>query len=206
MENSQDHWDRIYGRTTDGEFSWTQKVPDTSLKFIHEAHLSKSANIIDIGGGDSKLADYLLKEGFCNITVLDISANALERAKKRLGNKSDKVNWIVSDVTTFRSDVLFDFWHDRAAFHFLITGQQIEKYISAAKKAVKINGYVTIGTFSKEGPAKCSGLDVKQYSEDSLTDELKKGFEKIKCINEDHRTPFDTKQNFLFCLFKKNQN
>jgi len=200
----KNHWESIYSGKSSEEFSWTQEIPDTSLKFIHKAHLSKLSNIIDIGGGDSKLVDYLIEEGFKNITVLDISANALCRAKKCLGKKAGNVNWIVSDVTNFRSDISFDFWHDRAAFHFLTTKQQISKYILTAKKAVKINGFVTIGTFSKEGPVKCSGLDVKQYSEETLTEELKRGFEKIKCINEEHTTPFNTKQNFLFCFFKKN--
>lgn len=203
MEQSKNHWENIYSTKQPNEVSWTQEVPKTSLDFIHAAHLDKQANIIDIGGGDSKLVDYLLEEGYENISVLDISEEALTRVKKRLGGKAGNVTWIVSDITEFNPPTTYDFWHDRAAFHFLTTEPQIVKYLSTARQAVKKDGVVTIGTFSDNGPKKCSGLDIKQYTEDALTAELENGFEKIKCINEDHTTPFDTKQNFLFCSFKR---
>jgi len=206
MEQSKNHWEKIYSTKQPNEVSWTQEVPKTSLEFIHAAQLDKQANIIDIGGGDSKLVDYLLDEGYENISVLDISEEALTRAKKRLGIKADLVNWIVSDITEFKPSATYDFWHDRAAFHFLTTQSQIVKYLSTARQAVKEYGIVTIGTFSDNGPKMCSGLDIKQYTEDALTAELEKGFEKIKCITEDHKTPFDTTQNFLFCSFKRHDS
>jgi SAM-dependent methyltransferase len=195
------HWEKVYETKNPDEVSWTQEVPQTSLDFIHSFGLPKTARIIDIGGGDSKLADYLLNEGFENITVLDISSIALDKAKQRLGDKAKKVNWIVSDITSYEPSTHFDVWHDRATFHFLTTKDQVAKYIDTARKAV--DGYLTIGTFSDTGPDKCSGLNVKQYSEETLSQELKKGFDKIRCITEDHTTPFDTRQNFLFCSFKR---
>ncbi len=205
MANSkQNHWNRVYKTKDPNQVSWTQDFPKTSLDFIHSFNLSKNAKIIDIGGGDSKLVDYLLSEGFENITVLDISAEALERAKKRLGNKANKVNWVVSDIVKFKPDTTFELWHDRATFHFLTTNTQIEKYINTARNYV--SGYLTIGTFSETGPEKCSGLPVKQYNEEKLTAELQNGFDKIRCITEDHTTPFATTQNFLFCSFKKHLN
>jgi 2-polyprenyl-3-methyl-5-hydroxy-6-metoxy-1,4-benzoquinol methylase len=163
--------------------------------------LSKTAKIIDIGGGDSKLVDFLIEEGFENVSVLDISKKALDKAKLRLGEKAQKVNWIVSDITHFEPNTTYDVWHDRATFHFLTTPEQISKYIETAQKS--ITGYLIIGTFSENGPKKCSGLDIKQYNETTLTNELKTGFEKISCVTEDHKTPFGTSQNFLFCSFKK---
>jgi SAM-dependent methyltransferase len=163
--------------------------------------LGKRAKIIDIGGGDSKLVDYLLDQGYENISVLDISTKALEKAKNRLGNKAEKVNWIVSDITDFEPNTQYDIWHDRAAFHFLTTTEQIEKYLTIARMSV--TGYITIGTFSENGPTKCSGLEIKQYSEETLIAEFNKSFEKIRCIKEDHTTPFGTKQNFLICGFKR---
>jgi 2-polyprenyl-3-methyl-5-hydroxy-6-metoxy-1,4-benzoquinol methylase len=195
------HWETVYATKTPEEISWTQEIPKTSLEFIHSFGLKKSASIIDIGGGDSKLVDYLVDEGYENLTVLDISANALDKAKQRLGNKAERVNWVVSDITEFEPGTKFDIWHDRATFHFLTTSEQITKYIETAIKATK--GYLTIGTFSENGPGKCSGLEVKQYSEEALETELNKGFKKLRCVNEDHRTPFGTLQNFLFCSFKR---
>ncbi|MBU7571309.1 MAG: class I SAM-dependent methyltransferase [Flavobacterium sp.] len=201
---NKEHWEAVYQNKGPEEVSWTQEIPKTSLNFIHSFNLDKSAKIIDIGGGDSKLVDFLLDEGFENISVLDISAKALEKAKLRLGNRSEKVNWIVSDILDFKPDTTFDVWHDRAAFHFLTTKEQVEKYIEIAQSAV--SGYLTIGTFSENGPKKCSGLDIKQYSEETLHTVLKNRFEKLHCIYEDHKTPFNTTQNFLFCSFKRNRN
>ena len=200
-ENKKAHWEKVYQTNTLDKVSWTQPVPQTSLDFIHSFHLSKTSKIIDIGGGDSKLVDYLLEEGFEDITVLDISGAALEKAKTRLGSKSSQVKWIVSDITVFKPEEFYDLWHDRATFHFLTEENQIATYLDIAGKA--ITNYLVIGTFLKNGPEKCSGLPVKQYSEIQLQNQLKKDFTKIRCINEDHVTPFHTTQNFLFCSFKK---
>jgi 2-polyprenyl-3-methyl-5-hydroxy-6-metoxy-1,4-benzoquinol methylase len=197
----KNHWETVYETRQPHEVSWTQEKPATSLYFIDSFHLPKTANIIDIGGGDSKLVDYLLEEGFENITVLDISEKALEKAQARLGNKAGKVKWVVSDITEFASAEQYDVWHDRATFHFLTRNEQITRYLEAARKAVK--GYLAIGTFSDNGPDRCSGLAVRQYSENDLQAQLVNGFAKIKCITEDHITPFNTRQNFLFCSFKR---
>ena len=120
------------------------------------------------------------------------------------GEKANKVNWIVSDITEFKPNMIYDVWHDRATFHFLTTTSQVEKYLKIARNSVK--GFLTIGTFSKNGPEKCSGLEIKQYDEMELTSELKNGFVKIKCVTEDHLTPFHTMQNFLFSSFKRQLN
>jgi hypothetical protein len=176
-------------------------VPTTSLNLIRSFAIDKSAGIIDIGGGDSNLVDYLLDEGYSNITVLDISGEALERAKKRLGAKADNVKWIESDITEFKPTEQYAVWHDRAAFHFLTTPEQIANYVDTATKAV--TGYLAIGTFSKNGPKRCSGLDITQYNQEKLQATFAKGFEQLECLTEDHTTPFNTTQNFIFCSFKK---
>lgn len=203
MNQNKDHWENIYRTKEPAELSWTEEVPETSLAFIHSFQLPRTARIIDVGGGDSKLAECLLNEGFEHITVLDISENSIERSKIKLGRKAEKINWIVQDITSFRSDIQFDCWHDRAAFHFLTSTDEIIKYTSVARQYIRPKGYAVIGTFSENGPEKCSGLPVTQYSENALTQQLKKGFEKIKCITEDHTTPFLTTQNFLFCSFRR---
>lgn len=205
-ESRKEHWDKIYSTRQAYEVSWTQENPKTSLDFIHSFNLPKRASIIDVGGGDSKLVDKLMEEGFDDITVLDISEEALKRAQERLGPKARKVNWVVSDITKFRTEKKYDLWHDRATFHFLTTIDQINKYLDRARKNLKENGFLTIGTFSDKGPKKCSGLEIKQYSENTLQDQLRSGFNKIKCIVEDHHTPFNTLQNFLFCSFRRQPN
>ncbi|MCI4442387.1 MAG: class I SAM-dependent methyltransferase [Lentimicrobium sp.] len=199
--NRKNHWDAVYETKQPNEVSWTQENPKTSLDFIQETRLGKSAKIIDIGGGDSKLVDFLLEEGYENITVLDIAEKALERAKKRLGKNAEKVNWIVSDITEFKPETTYNIWHDRATFHFLTTPEQIKTYAEITKKWV--TDFLIIGAFSENGPKKCSGLDIKQYSEMEMENQFSNSFKKLKCISEDHITPFETKQNFTFCVFEK---
>jgi ubiquinone/menaquinone biosynthesis C-methylase UbiE len=199
----QEHWDRVYSSKAEDEVSWFQSYPRTSMQFVESFGLPLSANIIDIGGGDSQFANALLEKGYRNIYVLDISSAAIERAKKRLGERSLQVTWIVSDITAFQPPVKFDFWHDRATFHFLTSEDKINQYLSIAADATRKNGYLVLGTFSENGPQKCSGLPIKQYTETSLPARFKPSFEKLKCFNEDHLTPSGSVQNFLFCSFKR---
>lgn len=199
----KEHWEKIYQTKKPEEVSWFQPTPQTSLDFIKKFNIPETAKVIDIGGGDSFLVDHLLDLGFQNVTVLDISEAALERARKRLGSRAEKVKWIVADAGEFEPVEQYDFWHDRAAFHFLTDKEEISKYISAAHKGLSPDGLLVIGTFSDQGPEKCSGLTIKQYSEESMTRRLQPLFQKIECTILNHRTPFDTVQNFVFCVFRK---
>jgi len=199
----KNHWEKVYNTKQLNEVSWYQPTTQVSLDFVRELNIPVDAAIIDIGGGDSFLVDHLLAKGFFNITVLDISEAAINRAKERLGEKASLVKWIVSDITTFVPSEKYDFWHDRAAFHFLTAEEQIEKYLAIANNALSPEGKIVIGTFSENGPSVCSGLPVKQYSENTMTEMINKWFNKIKCIYTDHITPFNKVQQFLFCSFKK---
>jgi len=195
------HWEKVYETKSPNQVSWTQEYPKTSFEIIQSFKLPKTSRIIDVGAGDSKLVDCLLDDGYEDITVLDISEKALLRSQKRLGYNGSKVNWVVSDITTYKPDRAFDVWHDRAAFHFLTEAEQISQYLALANNCVK--GYLSVGTFSKQGPIKCSGLNILQYSEEELLSLFSSGFHLIDSKTEDHITPFDTLQNFLFCSFMK---
>lgn len=203
MENQKSHWENVFATKNPNEVSWTQKYPKTSMAYLEELNLSKTANIIDVGGGDSNLVDALLAKGYENIWVLDISEFALEKAKKRLGDKANLVNWIVSDITEFKPEVKFDFWHDRAVFHFLKEEESINKYVTIVSNAMRKDGSFLLGTFSENGPLKCSGLEIQQYSENTMKQTFNSNFNAIKCFTENHTTPFDTIQNFQFCGFKR---
>jgi 2-polyprenyl-3-methyl-5-hydroxy-6-metoxy-1,4-benzoquinol methylase len=205
MENfdRQKHWENIYQTKQLKEVSWFQSIPETSISFFKHFNVPKTAKIIDIGGGDSLLVDHLLDLGYQDITMLDISASAIERAKKRLGNNAEKIKWIVSDVVSFKPTEKYDFWHDRAAFHFLTNEKEISHYIKTAHENINPEGVMIIGAFSEQGPKKCSGLEIKQYSEASMAERVKNYFDKINCLMVDHKTPFDAIQNFVFCSFRK---
>ena len=197
------HWENIYQTKELNEVSWYQAKPETSLDFFRQFEVPLDAKIIDIGGGDSFLVDHLLDLGYQHISVLDISAAAIERAQQRLGARAQQVHWIVADAAQFAPTEQYDFWHDRAAFHFLTNEDEINRYLDTAQQHIKPRGILIIGTFSEQGPTKCSGIEIKQYSESSMTTRLQAFFEKIKCITVDHPTPFNTIQNFVFCSFRK---
>ena len=199
----QQHWETVYQKKQFEEVSWFQETPTTSITFFEGLNLPKSARIIDVGGGESRFVDYLLDKGFTNISVLDISATAIEKKKQALGSKAQQVKWIISDVVDFQPTEQYDFWHDRATFHFLTEQNDIEKYIDTIRQFIKPEGSLILSTFSEKGPTKCSGLDIKQYSEKTLTERVEAFFTKVKCVVVDHITPFATVQNFIFCSFKK---
>lgn len=199
------HWENVYQTKAFNEVSWYQPIPETSLDFITQFNVPVTAKIIDIGGGDSFLVDHLIDRGYMDLTVLDISATAIEKAKQRLGKKAEKVKWLVTDIATFQPTEQYDFWHDRAVFHFLTNETDISNYLDIAQKNLSALGLLVIGTFSEQGPKKCSGIEIKQYSENSMTERLIKYFDKIRCITIDHKTPFGTIQNFVFCSFKQSQ-
>ena len=203
MDGTKEHWEAIYSSKQEQEVSWFQPYPASSMQFVELFDLPYDANIIDIGGGDSHFVDALLEKGYRNIWVLDISALAIERAKQRLGNRAAHVHWVVSDIIDFVPPVLFDFWHDRAAFHFLTTEEAVARYVRIAESSILQGGILVLGTFSDKGPEKCSGLEIKQYSEASMSSRFEISFERIRCIEEDHLTPFNTIQNFLFCSFRR---
>jgi hypothetical protein len=200
-EDYKEHWEKVYKTKSPNEVSWTQENPKTSIDLINSSNLPKSCSIIDIGGGDSLLVDFLLHNGYENITVLDVSSEAIKRAKKRLGVKADKVNWIVSNITDFSPEESYDIWHDRATFHFLNTDDQINKYVNIVKNTVNKN--LVIGTFSDDGPLKCSGMEIVQYTEKKMSDLFSSDFKKLDSFKENHTTPFNTIQNFIFCSFIK---
>ncbi len=201
--NRKSHWENVYQTKQLTEVSWYQERPDISLDFLHKYELPKTARIIDVGGGDGLLVDHLLAEGFENVTVLDISEKALERAKARLGEKASLVKWVVSDAATFKPKEKYDFWHDRAAFHFFTKEKDIKHYIKTVQQSIAPSGYLVLGTFSENGPDKCSGLPIKQYSEAAMKERLQQFFEKLKCLTVKHLTPSEKVQEFVFCSFRR---
>ena len=206
MSTSKKHWDKVFKTKQEDQVSWFQPYPKTSVDFLELFNLPPDARILDVGAGDSHFVDVLIEKGYSNIYVLDISETALDRTKKRLGEKAELVNWIVSDILDFQPYTNFDFWHDRAAFHFLTSDDAIRKYVSIAGNYISPGGYLVLGTFSDRGPSYCSGLQIKQYTEISMSIRFEEEFERVKCINEDHITPNNTIQNFQFCSFKRKQS
>ncbi|WP_335965982.1 class I SAM-dependent methyltransferase [Galbibacter sp. PAP.153] len=202
--DAKTHWEDIYKTKKPDKVSWFQDVPKTSIDYIEALQLKKNEAVIDVGGGDSFLVDYLLRNGYTDITVLDISKTAFDRAKERLGEEhAKKVTWIVCNIVDFTPNRTYSLWHDRAAFHFLTQAETIKTYARLACKAISVNGHLILGAFSTNGPKKCSGIAVRQYNEASLQRVFNKNFKQINIGYHNHTTPFNTTQNFIFCNFKK---
>lgn len=201
-ERSQ-HWENIYTTKSLTEVSWYQPTPQTSIDLIKQCSKSKHDKIIDIGGGDSFLVDHLIELGYTDISVLDISEMAIQRAKNRLGEKAKLVKWIVSDIVNFKPQFSYDIWHDRAAFHFLTNENDIDVYKSLIGFSILKKGFLILGTFSNNGPLKCSGISIKQYNEQSLIELAQPNFKLEGSFTLDHETPFNTHQNFIFGIFSK---
>jgi 2-polyprenyl-3-methyl-5-hydroxy-6-metoxy-1,4-benzoquinol methylase len=203
MYDMKEHWENVWTRKKSNEVSWYQHDPKTSIDLILSTKPSKDARIVDVGGGGSNLVVKLLDLDFSDITVLDISAKALERAKERLGERAEMVKWIECDITEFDTNDRYDIWHDRALLHFLTSEEDLKNYVELTRKHVKKGGYLILSTFSTNGPMMCSGLDTKQFSEESMKQLFSNGFEHIKSFEEEHKTPFGTGQIFTCNVFRK---
>ena len=200
MDNKK-HWENIYQKKEIDGVSWYQKVPVESLQLIKKYSISNSDKIIDIGCGKSFLADNLLELNYTDISLVDISSNALKEVKERLQNKS--LNFIETDILNFNSNDKYDIWHDRAVFHFITNPEGIEKYISLCNKYINNHGILIIGAFAEDGPLKCSGLEIKRYSVDQISGLFKETFELVESFKMLHKTPFNTEQSFSFCVLRK---
>lgn len=199
----KEHWEFVHKKKKYNEVSWFQNLPLKSIEIIKSLKLSVDDNIIDIGAGESKLVDNLLEMGFINIDVLDISKSAISKAKKRLGDKSSLINWIVCDINNFKPIKKYKLWHDRAAFHFLRKEIEINNYVDLASNSISKNGKMIIATFSSKGPEKCSGLKVTRYSFESIKKQFNNHFILDNHLITNHSTPFNTIQEFIFTIFFK---
>lgn len=201
---SKTHWENIYHTKDPTQVSWFQEHSALSLDFIKATGVEKTGQIIDVGGGASRLVDDLLTEGYQHITVLDISAAALQVAQQRLGSQASLVTWIEADITQVElPNNYYDVWHDRAVFHFLTQTQDRKRYVETVRRSVKAGGHIIVATFAPEGPNRCSGLDIVKYDPEHLYNEFGNDFELVNSSNETHRTPFGTEQKFIYCYCRK---
>jgi SAM-dependent methyltransferase len=201
--NRQAHWENVYTSKGESEVSWFQESPAPSFELIVQAGATHRSAIIDIGGGASRLVDHLVEQGFQDITVLDLSAAALEAARRRLESRADRVQWIVADATAWEPVRAYDIWHDRAAFHFLTDESDRAAYIARLTRGVNAGGHAIIGTFALDGPEKCSGLPVARYDSASLAQVLGAGFRLVDTRRHEHATPWGSRQMFQFSVFRR---
>jgi ubiquinone/menaquinone biosynthesis C-methylase UbiE len=200
----KEHWEKVYTTKSTDAVSWFQPHADLSLDLIKATGAKLDAGIIDVGGGASTLVDDLVANGYSDLTVLDLSASALDAARQRLGAQENKVRWIEADITQVDlPSKRYDIWHDRAVFHFLTTQKQRDAYVRTVFHSVKPGGHVIIATFAEDGPEQCSGLPVMRYRADDLHDEFGDAFTLLKHQKEAHKTPSGTVQQFVYCYCRR---
>jgi SAM-dependent methyltransferase len=201
--SSQQHWEALYRDRAPELVTWYQEHPALSLSFVAATGLGSGAAVVDVGGGCSLLTDYLIEQGYTNITVLDLSSIAMGYARQRLGDRAEEVTWIEGDVLEYRFDTTFDVWHDRAVFHFLTDPADQERYVDSLSDAVPTGGHVIIATFGLAGPETCSGLPVQRYGPEALSQALGPGFETVGFRTEMHHAPTGVTQQFLYGHFQR---
>lgn len=201
---TSEFWNKVYETKDENAVSWYQELPKRSLETILSLNLPKNAKIIDVGGGRSKLSESLYSNSYHDLTILDISDVALSKSKEKLDElfPDNQIITIASNIVEAKFSEKYDVWHDRAVFHFLTNPDDQKKYVNLVMDALKPNGHLLIFTFSKKGPLKCSGLEICQYDKEDLVNMLPK-LKLVGSGTEDHHTPFNTIQNFTYCLFKK---
>lgn len=197
------HWETLYRSKAPTAVSWYQESPVLSLAMIERSEIDRTGRIVDVGGGASTLVDRLLEKGFATMSVLDIAPAALAAAKARLGERAQRVEWIVADVTAWRPPQRYGLWHDRAVFHFLVHEADRRKYVATLQAALAPGGHVIIATFALDGPERCSGLPVMRYSPESLASELGADFRLIESAPETHVPPAGVEQRFLYARFQR---
>jgi len=202
--NKKEHWENVYQAKAAHQVSWFREHLENSLEMIFATGVGERAAIIDVGGGSSTLVDDLLGAGFQNLSVLDISAKAIENSRQRLGHRAPLVKWIEADITEVElPQNCYDVWHDRAVFHFLTEEHDRRKYGGLAMRSLKIGGHIIVASFGLDGPAKCSGLDVVRYDSETMHGEFGSSFSLVNSLSETHHTPFGTTQKFIYCYCRK---
>lgn len=197
---SADYWDHRYATVGDTNVSWFQDTPETSLALIDQV-ADQHASVVDVGGGASRLVDRLLEAGYRDVTVVDLSQQALNAAHQRIGEAP--VAWVVTDVRDWQPDRTFDVWHDRAAYHFLTDPDDQQQYWHLVRESVPHGGHVVIATFAEDGPEMCSGLPITRYGQDELAAAMGDGFTVLDTRREQHTTPTGGTQSFLWVLAQR---
>jgi SAM-dependent methyltransferase len=201
----QGHWDDVYGAKAADELSWFQATPAVSLRLLGR-FAPPPSSVIDVGGGASTLVDVLLDEGWADVTVLDVSATALEAVRARLGDRHEHRPLLVhADLLGWDPPRQYDVWHDRAVFHFLVEPTDRRRYVDIAARAVRPGGHLVVATFAPDGPAQCSGLPTARYDAEALAREFASGFDSQPCHaeREEHCTPSGVVQPFTWVVLRR---
>jgi trans-aconitate methyltransferase len=200
--DSKNHWETVYRTKPATQVSWYEETPALSRQLVRE-YAEPDRPVIDIGGGVSRLTGSLLQDGFTDLTVLDISGEALAVAKRTLGEDASRVEWIEADVRRWQPERRYALWHDRAAFHFLTDPADQRAYAETLKRALSPGGAAIIATFAPDGPEMCSGLLIVRHDAESILRVLGPDFTLAETRRHEHVTPKGAVQRFQFSVLRR---
>lgn len=197
-----EHWEKVWSTDDGSRRSWHQADAGISLRLIRRV-ASPPAAVIDVGAGTSHLVDGLLEDGFDRPTVVDVAQSALDHSRRRLGDRQDKVDWVVADVTRLDLHRSFEVWHDRAVLHFLTDASDRRRYVAVVLAHLDHGGHAIIGTFSPNGPTSCSGLDIHRYDVEEIEALFGADLLVVHHETEQHTTPNGVDQEFTWAILKR---
>ncbi len=198
-ESTGEYWAGIWSARGPAEVSWFEASPESSLRMIEEIGLRADAPILDLGGGASGLAGKLLRCGYTDVTVADISAEALDKARRSLDSaEQERIEWVVADVRGHDFGRQFALWHDRAVFHFMTEDGEREGYRRNLQRSLRPGGHMIVATFGPDGPTSCSGLPVVRYGAEELAAAFGPAARLVSSRLDDHETPSGKSQQFLY--------
>ena len=204
MSKNKKHWENIYKTKDHKKVGWYQESPAISLELLNKIKAERTQSIIDVGCGASVLVDNLISKGFTDVTLVDLSEEALASIKSRLGDKGNIPQYFSIDITKeIKFPTKFDIWHDRAVFHFLTDADDRNGYMNNLEHNLSLSGHAIIGTFSLDGPNSCSGLDVVRYDEEKMKSELPKNIELLNSVVSMHIMPSGAEQKYMYFLIKR---
>ena len=192
------HWEQVYAEKDPREVSWFEPTPERSLSLIEATGVGRDAAILDVGGGASSLGAQLLEAGYTDVTVADLAASALKHAQAQLGDEAARITWLEADIRDHDFGRLYDLWHDRAVFHFMVDPGDREGYLAVLRRTLRPGGHLLLATFGPEGPTQCSGLPVVRYGSGDLSRALDQGFELLSSSLQEHITPAGNPQQFHY--------
>ena len=202
----KEHWNKAYASKPLDKLGWFEPDVSATIKLLEKAGISTRDRVLNVGAGNTTLIDELLVKGYSSVIASDLSDVSLEKLKERLGEKKEKVEWVVDDLTqsTQLSEIEpVDLWIDRAVLHFFTEESDRVNYFKLLKKLVKTNGYTIFAEFSLDGAIRCSGLDVHRYSNNLLKDNLGDSFELIDTFNFTYTMPSGDLRPYIYSLFKR---
>jgi 2-polyprenyl-3-methyl-5-hydroxy-6-metoxy-1,4-benzoquinol methylase len=198
----REHWDAKYASTAVSDVSWFQASPEQSRRLLAGCGVGRHHSVLDVGGGASSLAETLIEDGWTDVTVLDVSSEALAAARARCA-EPERIQWLNEDLLQWTPDRAYDVWHDRAVFHFLVEESDVATYRQKLRAALVPGGIVVVATFAAGGPTQCSGLPVHRYAADELVEALGAGLTPVETAREEHRTPSGAVQPFTWVALRR---